>query len=124
MVCGHKLTCFTVDYSEFPLPSHFQTFLYDAAPCCWILVESGELTRRLDTTLLDLLWAAILWDTPPPGKNGDMCRMADPTFEPYGGVAQIASTPGPTEFVGPGSRRHVAWKFCIVGIDAGWRLPG
>ena len=20
--------------------------------------------------------------------NGDMCRMADPTFEPYGGVAQ------------------------------------
>ena len=52
-VCGYKLTCFTVDYGEFPqaLPSHFQTFLYDAAPCCWILVEFGELTRGLDTTL-------------------------------------------------------------------------
>ena len=37
------------------------------------------------TLTLEEQWRFV--DLPQFSLNGDMCRMADPTFEPYGGVA-------------------------------------
>ena len=50
-----------------------------AKNCQW-----SQIVMWFDVTAAGVVTEAIMW---PFYSNGDMCRMADPTFEPYGGVA-------------------------------------